>query len=112
MRTIGSCFAVAVLAGCASSLDDIPGRWQSHASLFSRGNCVLTFSGAPAIAHGTVAPEGSCPQIFAAIPRWRLDAGRVLISNRRGEPLAELTVGDNHLYGRTVTGEEISLDRQ
>jgi hypothetical protein len=111
MRTIGSCLTAAVLAGCASSLDDIPGRWQLHASSSSRGNCVLTFSGAPAIGHGTVAPEGFCPQIFSTIPRWRIDAGRVVISNGRGETLADLAVGDNHLDGRTVTGEEISLNR-
>jgi Protease inhibitor Inh len=111
MRSIVSCFAVATLAGCASSLGDIPGPWELRTSIFGRSNCVLSFSGAPGIAHGTVTATGFCPQIFAALPQWRIDAGRVVISNRQGDTLAELAAGYGHLDGRTVTGQAISLTR-
>ncbi len=111
MRSIVSCFAAAALAGCASSLGDIPGRWELRTSIFGHSNCVLSFSGAPGIAHGTVTAAGFCPQIFAALPRWRIDAGRVVISSRQGDTLAELAAGYGRLDGRTATGEAISLNR-
>ena len=111
MRLIVTCFAAAVLAGCASSLGDVPGPWELRTSIFGRSDCRLTFSGAPGIAHGTVTATGFCPHIFAALPRWRVDAGRILISSRDGGTLAELTAGYGRLDGRTATGQAISLVR-
>jgi hypothetical protein len=111
MRLIVSCFAAAALAGCASSLGDVPGPWELRTSILGRSNCVLTFSGAPGIAHGTVTAMGFCPQIFAALPQWRIDAGRVVISSRQGDTLAELAAGYGRLDGRTATGQAISLTR-
>lgn len=105
------CFAAMAVAGCASSLGDIPGRWELHSSFSRPGSCVLTFSGTPSVAHGTVAAEGFCPQIFSALPQWRIAASHVVISNRHGDMLAEFAVGYSHLDGRTVTGEALSLDR-
>ena len=110
LRVVGSCCAAA-LAGCASSLGDVPGRWELRTSLFGRSECILTFSGAPGIAHGKVTTAGFCPRMFAALPQWRTDAGRVVISSRDGMTLAELTAGYGRLDGRTVTGQAISLVR-
>jgi hypothetical protein len=54
---------------------------------------------------------GPCPQIFVALPQWRIDAGRVVISSRQGDTLAELAAGYGRLDGRTATGQAISLTR-
>jgi len=54
---------------------------------------------------------GLCPQIFLGLPRWRLDAGRVVISNRHGRKMADLAVGRDRLNGQTDTGEAIFLER-
>jgi len=95
------------VAGWWTVAADIPGRWV----LNSRSYCVLSFSGAPDIPHGTVAAMGFCPQIFSALPRWRLDAGRVVISNRHGDALAVLAVGRGRLDGQIATGEAVLLTR-
>jgi len=96
-------------AAYASSLTDLPGRWLLHQG--GRVSCVLSFSGAPDIQHGTVAAMGFCPEMFLGLPRWRLDAGRVAISNRHGRKLADLVVGRGSLNGQTASGEAIFLER-
>ena len=96
-------------AGHASHLADVPGRWLLHHG--GRVSCVLSFSGAPDIPHGTVAAMGFCPEMFLGLPRWRLDAGRVAISNRHGRKLADLVVGRGSLNGQTASGEAIFLER-
>jgi len=96
-------------AACASGLADVPGRWMLRKA--TPGPCVLGFSGAPDISHGTVAAMGFCPQIFLGLPRWRLDAGRVVISNRRGQMLAEFAGGRDRLTGQTAAGEVLFLER-
>jgi Protease inhibitor Inh len=89
---------------------DIPGRWVMRTP--GRSRCVLGFSGAPDIPHGTIAAMGFCPQIFSALPRWRLDAGRVVITNRHGATLAELAVAaTDRLEGQIATGEAVFLAR-
>src|SRR5215475_12194301 len=96
-------------AACASGLADVPGRWMLRKA--TPGPCVLGFSGAPDIPHGTVAAMGFCPQMFIGLPRWRLDAGRVVISNRHGRALLELAVGRDRLRGYAIGGEEVLLER-
>jgi len=96
-------------AACASGLADVPGRWMLRKA--TPGPCVLGFSGAPDIPHGTVAAMGFCPQIFLGLPRWRLDAGRIVISNRHGRMLAEFAGGRSRLAGQTVAGETLFLER-
>jgi hypothetical protein len=71
----------------------------------------LGFSGAPDIPHGMVAAMGFCPQIFLDLPRWRLDAGRIVISNRHGRMLAEFAGDRSRLAGQTVAGETFFLER-
>ena len=103
--------------GCASNLTDMPGRWLLHEA--GRASCVLSFSGASYIPHGKVAAMGFCPQRFFGLPRWRLDAGRVVHISRRGRTVADLvagppvdlTVGRDRLYGQTATGEAFFLER-
>ena len=115
MRWVVSFVVAAVLAGdassagCAPSLTDVPGRWQLRKT--GRGPCVLSFSGASDIPPGKVAAMGFCPQIFIGLPRWRLDAGRVVISNRHGRKLAQLAVGRDRLSGQTANGEAVLLER-
>ena len=115
IRWIVSLPVAAMHAGCASSAGwaasptDIPGRWVLHAPGYRY--CVLSFSGASYIPHGTVAAMGFCPQIFFGLPRWRLDAGYVVIRNRHGRTLVELAVGRGRLDGQTATGEAILLVR-
>ena len=75
------------------------------------GPCVLSFSGAPDMLRGTVAAMGFCPQMFIGLPRWRLDAGRLVISNRHGRRVVELAVSRDRLRGHTIGGEEILLER-
>jgi hypothetical protein len=87
---------------------DVPGRWVLHA----RNYCVLSFSGAPDIPHGTVTAMGFCPPVFLSRPRWWFDdAGRVVIGHRHGDPLAVLEVGRGRLEGQIATGETVSLIR-
>jgi Protease inhibitor Inh len=107
MRWNALLLAAVALAGCASSLNDVPGRWEMH----NHNNCALIFSGGPDNARGTVTATGLCPQVFSALPQWRIDGGRVVISNRRGETLAEFEAGLGRLDGRTAAGESISLRR-
>src|SRR5215469_7824399 len=114
MRRAASVVATLLAAGassaaCASGLADVPGRWMLRKA--TPGPCVLGFSGAPDIPHGTVAAMGFCPQIFLGLPRWRLDAGRIVISNRHGRKMADLAVGRDRLNGQTDTGEAIFLER-
>ena len=109
IRWIVSLLVATVLAGCAAGSADVPGRWVLHTA--SRSYCVLSFSGASDIPHGTVAAMGFCPQVFSGLPRWRLDAGRVVISNRHGDTLAELAVSRARLDGQTATGEAVFLYR-
>jgi hypothetical protein len=71
----------------------------------------LGFSGAPDTPHGTVAAMGFCRQIFLGLPRWRLDAGRIVISNRHGRMLAEFVGGRSRLAGQTVAGQTFFLER-
>ena len=47
---------------------------------------------------------------FTALPRCRLNTGRVVISNRHGDTLAELAVGRGRLYGQIGTGEAVFLN--
>lgn len=103
-------------AGSASRLTDVPGRWLLHEAGYA--SCVLTFSGAPHIPHGTIAAMGFCPRIFLSLPRWRLDAGRVVIVSRRGRALADIAAGHlayvavgDRLYGQTATGQAFFLER-
>ena len=97
-------------AGWWTARADIAGRWLLHTP--SRAYCVMSFSGAPDTAHGTVAAIGFCPRLFLARPRWRFDAGRVVIDNRHGGALAELAVvGRGWLKGQIATGEAVSLTR-
>jgi hypothetical protein len=111
MQRMLLCCAAALLTGCASSLGDVPGRWELRTSIFGRSDCILTFSGAPGIAHGTITAAGFCPHMFAALPSCRIDGGRVVISGREGATLAEFTAGYGRLDGSTVTGQWISLVR-
>jgi hypothetical protein len=108
---VGSATLLGAASGtcCAASLTDVPGRWQLHK--VAPGPCVLSFSGAPDMPRGTVAAMGFCPQMFIGLPRWRLDAGRVVISDRHRRYLVELAVGRDRLHGHTVGGEEILLER-
>jgi len=101
--------AGALSAARTSGLADVPGRWMLRKA--TAGPCVLGFSGAPDIPHGTIAAMGFCPQIFFGLPRWRLDAGYVVIRNRHGRTLVELAVGRGRLDGQTATGEAILLVR-
>jgi hypothetical protein len=95
-------------AGWWVVMPDVPGRWV----LESRSYCVLNFSGAPDIPHGTVTAAGFCPAAFLWHPRWCFDAeGHVVILGRRSEPLAVLEVGRGRLNGHIATGEAVSLTR-
>ncbi len=105
-------------AGRASGWPDVPGRWTLRKA--TPGSCLLGFSGAPAIPHGTVSARGFCPQAFLGLPRWRLEAEGVVIIGRNGRRLAELAVGHtwaelavgrDQLIGRTAAGEPILLER-
>jgi Protease inhibitor Inh len=87
---------------------DVPGRWV----LDARAYCVLSFSGAPYIPHGTVTATGFCPRVFLARPRWWFDdAGRVVVGHHHGDALAVLAVGHGRLDGQIATGETVSLTR-
>jgi hypothetical protein len=89
---------------------DIAGRWVLH--MPSRAYCVMGFSGDPDGARGTIAANGFCPRLFLARPRWRRDGDQVVISNRRGEVLADLAVvGRGYLRVQIATGEDVSLTR-
>jgi hypothetical protein len=89
---------------------DIPGRWLLHTE--SHIYCVVSFSGASDIPHGTVAAMGFCPRPLLSRPRWRFDADRVVISNRHGDVVADLAIlGRTRLQGQIATGEEMSLTR-
>jgi hypothetical protein len=89
---------------------DIAGRWRLHAP--SRIYCIMGFSGAPETAHGTIAAMGFCPPLFLGRPRWQRDGDRVVITNRRGDILADLdVVGRGYLKGQLATGEAVSLVR-
>jgi protease inhibitor Inh len=89
---------------------DIAGRWVLRMS--SGAYCVLGLSGAPEGDRGTVAANGFCPPLFLARPRWWFDAGRVVMTNRRGDVVADLAlVGRNYLKGQIATGELVSLTR-
>ena len=48
---------------------------------------------------------------LTARPATRLDAGRIVISNRHGRTLAEFAGGRSHLAGQTVAGETFFLER-
>ena len=106
--------ALSVVAGNHADADwmraDIAGRWLLHTP--ARGYCVMGFSGAPESAHGTVAAMGLCPPVFLSRPRWLRDGDRVVITNRRGDILADLdVVGRGYLKGQLATGEAVSLVR-
>ena len=114
MRWIASLLVATLLTGwlaaaSARGLIDVPGRWQMRKS--GPGPCVLGFSGAPDIPHGTIAAMGFCPKIFIGLPRWRLEAGRVVIRSRHGRQLADFAVSRDRLYGQTATGETVFLER-
>ena len=110
---VGASFCALVLAcdlaraGEGEIGADMAGRWQLHAP--SGSTCVLEFSGSPNIPHGIVTTTGFCPAIFFARPKWWLDAGQVVVGQRRRLPLATFTpVWRGELEGRTVAGEWLS----
>jgi Protease inhibitor Inh len=89
---------------------DIAGRWRLH--MPSGAYCIMGFSGAPETAHGTVAAMGFCPPLFLTHPRWLRDGDRVVITNRRGDALADLAVvGKGYLKGQIATGQPVMLVR-
>jgi hypothetical protein len=101
--------------GAAAALDseigaDMPGRWRL---LTPTGTyCILEFSGAANIPHGIVTTTGFCPAIFAAHPKWWLDAGQVVVGRRRRPALAVFApVWRGELEGRALTGEMLTLTR-
>ena len=111
----GSVYVLVLTCGLAAAEEgeigaDMAGRWQLHAP--SGSTCVLEFSGSPGIPHGIVTTTGFCPAIFFARPKWWLDAGQVVVGQRRRAPLATFApVWRGELEGRTVAGEWLSLTR-
>ena len=97
-------------AGGWTGRADMAGRWHLHTP--GGSYCVMSFSGSYDSDHGAIAAMGFCPRMFIARPRWRFDAGRVVISARHGDRLAELAVvGRGNLRGQTAAGEALSLTR-
>src|SRR6516164_9600016 len=113
---VGASFCALVLAcdlaraGEGEIGADMAGRWQLHAP--SGSYCLLEFSGSPGIPHGIITTTGFCPAIFFAHPKWWLDAGQVVVGQRRRAPLATFTpIWPGELDGRTAAGEWLSLTR-
>jgi hypothetical protein len=110
-----SCLAVGLFATERAAAQwtgraDIAGRWRLH--MPSGAYCIMGFSGAPETAHGTVAAMGFCPPLLLARPRWLRDGDRVVITDRRGDLLADLdVVGKGYLKGHIASGEYVSLNR-
>ena len=103
-------FGTAPVAAQWTGRADMAGRWRLH--MPSGAYCIMGFSGAPETAHGTIAAMGFCPPLFLARPRWLRDGDRVVITNRRGDLLADLdVVGKGYLKGQIATGEYVSLVR-
>src|SRR5580704_12788222 len=91
-------FGTAPVAAQWTGRADMAGRWRLH--MPSGAYWIMGFSGAPETAHGTIAAMGFCPPLFLARPRWLRDGDHVVITNRRGDLLADLdVVGKGYLKG-------------
>lgn len=89
---------------------DIAGRWVLRTPTHTY--CVVDFSGSPETAFGSITVTGFCPWPFLGRPRWRYQDGHVVLRDRRGIVVADLTVsGRNLLAGETVSGEPVWLNR-
>src|ERR1700730_7309382 len=103
-----SCLAVGLFGTAPAAAQwtgraDIAGRWRLH--MPSGAYCIMGFSCAPETAHGTVAAVGFSQPLFGTRPPWLRDGDHVIITNRRGDLLADLdVVGKGYLKGHIATG--------
>lgn len=88
---------------------EMAGRWTLSSP--GRGQCAMTFAGAPGLPEGTIAPEGGCPGQFFTSRKWTFETGGLVIRNHNSEPLAALTLAGSGFNGQASNGEAVNLVR-
>ena len=91
---------------------NMAGRWMLSSP--NRGQCGMTFSGAPKATEGSIAPEGGCPGNFFTSRRWTLEEGNIIIRDHNGEKLAQLAPAGTGSWfeGKSTSGEQVMLAKQ
>jgi hypothetical protein len=96
---------------------DLAGKWQLAAA--AGGACVMNFADAPktpatadAIPQGTIAPEAGCPGRFFTSRKWTFEQGKLVISDFKGRPLAQLSYLGAHFEGSDKNGGALTLSKQ
>ena len=85
------------------------GRWLLSSP--GRGQCHMTFGGAPNAVEGTIAPEGGCPGRFYMSRKWTSDEGGLTMRDHNGQPLAQLSGAGANFQGKAASGEPVTLMR-
>jgi hypothetical protein len=106
---IGSSTTPAPVAAPSSPPINMAGRWLLSSP--GRGQCHMTFGGAPAAADGTIAPEGGCPGKFFTSRKWTYDQAGLTMRDHNGQPLAQLSNEGPGFQGKATGGEPVSLLR-
>jgi hypothetical protein len=117
-----ACIGLLALAGCAGSLSnditdkpptpkvDMNGRWLLAAA--DAPPCGVTFTTTdPQAQNGAIQPEGGCPGNFFTARHWSIEAGGLLITNHKDEPLALLNFVGGRFEGKAASGLQITLSR-
>jgi hypothetical protein len=88
----------------------LAGRWRLSSP--SRGQCNMTFgASSPAVADGTIAPEGGCPGKFYMSRKWTYDQTGLTLRDHNGQPLAQLAGEGGGFQGTATSGEPVALMR-